>query len=64
MLTVSEGEEQAEDKRQALCSMAEFETYSAFSRIDRGNNGLITAVDLLEFHKSVQMEGVLSESDF
>jgi Ca2+-binding EF-hand superfamily protein len=63
LLTLAEGEEKAEEQRQKLCADSAFETYAAFSRIDRQNHGLITSKEILEFLRSADMAGVMTEAD-
>lgn len=47
----AEQEISLEKLRQILCSMREFEPYTAFKRIDRGNSGLIDRKALCQFQR-------------
>lgn len=47
----AEQEIAAEKLRQVLCSMQEFEPYTAFKRIDRANSGLIDKKALCQFQR-------------
>ena len=48
-LVLNEGERQIEIIRQILNEQEEFEPYAAFKRIDRLDNGVITASDVMKF---------------
>ena len=60
-MLLAEGEQTVEDQRSRLCSLMEFEPYSAFSRIDRENRGVITASDICIFLKSGNVSVIETE---
>jgi hypothetical protein len=47
----AEEESAIEKLRQILCSMEDFEPYTAFKRIDRGNTGFIDKTSLCQFER-------------
>jgi Ca2+-binding EF-hand superfamily protein len=49
LLTVAEEEQEIERQRQALANNASFETYAAFTRLDRKNMGYICGKELQDF---------------
>ena len=51
-----------ENQRQKLASLPEFEPFSAFQRMDRDQDCIITSVDILNFLRQNQIEEI-NESD-
>jgi len=49
LLVLNEGERQIEVIRQILCEQEFYEPYAAFKRIDRHDNGVINAADVVKF---------------
>ena len=49
LLMISDEEQLIEKQRQNLARISDFEPYSCFTRIDRGNRGAIDSRDIIDF---------------
>ena len=57
-LEIAKGEIKAENLRQSLAKMQDFEPYVAFQRLDRNRNERIPATELLDFLRDNKIYGV------
>lgn len=61
---IARTEKKLEVIRQMLCEFEQFEPYSAFQRIDRSRNNLLTAPDILQFLRENQQKTFTEDQIF
>ncbi len=61
LLAIGQKEKQLEIVRQVLCEQKDFEPYAAFKRIDRLNQGYLTAEDVKKFLNDNDVETELNQ---
>lgn len=62
LVAVGDGERGLEAARQRLCSIRDFAPHSAFQRLDRDNNNMIAACEVLNFLRD-QRNFTISETE-